>query len=260
MFFSFSLHYFQFPGHTPGPTVCISHFPPFSVFRAIFHYLQCVFLIFYDFQFSHHIPDSIVYIYHFPIFFSVSCLIPGPTVCVLYFPWISVYLPYSRSNCVHLFFTFFSFSRRYSFTIVCVSHFPWFSVFSPYSMSYSMSVSFSRILSVSCHIPGSTMCMSYFSGFSLFLAIFHVLQCTFPICHVFWVLLAIIEVKKCLWLLFRVFFFSFLTIFQVIQCFYPYFMSYSVHFTFSTFFNVSHHILGHTVSMSHFPRFSVILP
>ena len=32
------------------------NFPPFSVFFAIFHDLNCVFLIFRDFQFSCHIP------------------------------------------------------------------------------------------------------------------------------------------------------------------------------------------------------------
>ena len=33
--------------HTSRPTVCISHFPPFSVFLAIFHVKQCLCLIFH---------------------------------------------------------------------------------------------------------------------------------------------------------------------------------------------------------------------
>jgi hypothetical protein len=44
------------------------NFPPFSVFLAIFHVLKCVFLIFRDFQFSRHIPGPTVCISHFPSF------------------------------------------------------------------------------------------------------------------------------------------------------------------------------------------------
>ena len=37
--------------HNPGPRVCFSPFPTFSVFHTIFHILQCVFLIFQNCQF-----------------------------------------------------------------------------------------------------------------------------------------------------------------------------------------------------------------
>ena len=53
--FSFST-FFSFSRHIPGHARFVSNFPRFSVFFAIFHIRQCVFLIFHDIQFSHHIP------------------------------------------------------------------------------------------------------------------------------------------------------------------------------------------------------------
>jgi len=79
-------------------------FSSFSVFIALFHLLQCIFLIFHDFQFS--------------------CHIPGPTVCISHFPPFQCFSPYSRSK-------------------MFVSHFPRFSVFLSYCMSYSVNFSFS---------------------------------------------------------------------------------------------------------------------
>ena len=40
-------HVFHFSCHTPVPTMCISHFPPFSVFLTIFQVIQCLCLIFH---------------------------------------------------------------------------------------------------------------------------------------------------------------------------------------------------------------------
>jgi hypothetical protein len=99
------------------------------------------------------------------------------------------------------------------------------------------------------HIPGPSMCISHFSRFSVFLNIFHILQCAFLIFHVF-------------------------------ECFSPYSRSYSVCFSFCTFFSVflaifhvlpcefliflvcpfSRHILGPTLCVSHFPHISVFSP
>jgi hypothetical protein len=42
--------------------------------------------------------------------------------------------------------------------------------------------------------------------------------------------------------------------------FWPFSMSYHVCVSFSMFFSVSLHIPGHTVILSHFPRFSVFSP
>ena len=82
-------------------------------------------------------------------------------------------------------------------------------------------------IQISCHNPGSTVCISHISRFSLFLAIFQVLPCVFLFLHVF-------------------------------QCFSPYFMSYPVSFSFPRC-QFSHHIPGATVSNFHFLRFTVFL-
>ena len=112
--------------HIPGPTVCISYFPPFSVLLAIFQVLQCVFLIFYDFQYSRHSPGL---------------------------------------QCEFMFFHVFQcFRTYYTSYSVCNSFSKFFSVVSPYSRSYSVHFSFSTFLSVFRHIPGPTMFM--FSVFS----------------------------------------------------------------------------------------------
>ena len=78
--------------------------------------------------------------------------------------------------------------------------------------------------SVSRHIPGPTVCISHFSRFSVFLAIFQVLQCAFLIFHVF-------------------------------QCFLPYSRSYSVSVSFSMFFSFFRITPGPTVCISHFLLF-----
>ena len=81
------------------------NFSHFSVFLAIFHVLQSVFLILHDFQFSFHTL--------------------GPTVCISHFSSFSVFLPYSRSYIMHFsFFKFFSVSCHISCPTVCASHFP----------------------------------------------------------------------------------------------------------------------------------------
>jgi hypothetical protein len=115
-------------------------------------------------------------------------------------------------QCVFLIFHVFSVSRHNSRSIVCVSHFPWFLVFSPYSRSYRVHFSISMFFSVSCHIPGPrVLCL-----------IFHVFY--FPrhnpgptVC------------------------FSYFSWFSI---FFPCSRSYSVYFSFSTFFKISRHIPG----------------
>jgi hypothetical protein len=97
---------------------------------------------------------------------------------------------------------FFHFFRHNPYSRVCV--FPPFSVFptifhvlqcvffifqnchfSPYSRSDSMHFSFSTFFSVSRHNAGLTLCFSHFSRFSVFFAIFHIIQCVFLIFHDF---------------------------------------------------------------------------
>ena len=114
-------------------------------------------------------------------------------------------------------------------------------------MSWSVHLSFSKLFSVSRLFIFPIVCLSHFSRFFNFLAIFQVRKCTFLIFHVF-------------------------------QCFLPYSRSYSVHFSFLTFFGVFaifqclqcaflifyvfqffQHIPGPRVCIAHFSRFSVFL-
>jgi hypothetical protein len=222
MHFSFFM-FFSVLRHIPGPTVCVSNFPRFSVFSP------------YSRSYSVHFSYSMS--------FSVSCHIPGPTVFVYHSPHFSVFSPYSSSynvhfsfstfsvfvaifqvlQCVCFIFHFFQFSRHIPAPTVCISHFPCLSV-SPYYRSYNVCVSFSTFFS--------------------FLAIFHVLQCAFLIFHVFSVCHHITGPTV------------YVSHFPRFSVFSPYSRSYCVHFSFSTFFSVSRHIPGPTVCISHFPRFS----
>ena len=73
---SYSVHFSLFTFFSVScnipDTVCISHFPRFLVFFAIFQVKQCFCLIFHIFKFSRHIP--------------------GPTVCIFYSSHFSVFL------------------------------------------------------------------------------------------------------------------------------------------------------------------------
>ena len=125
-----------------------------------------------------------------------------------------------------LFFIFFNISRKFHYLTSVILIF--------------------RDFKFSRHIPGSTVCISHFSGFSVissffkwssgcfsfsmifsFLAIFYVVQWIFLNFPPFSVLLAIFHVLKCVFLIFRDFQFS-------------------------------RHIPGPTVCISHFSSFSVI--
>ena len=105
------------------------------------------------------------------------------------------------------------------------------------------------------------LCISHFLTFTMFLGIFHVLQSLCLLVHIFqfsrhspgptvfiphfplfWEFLVIFQVKECLC--------------PVFQFFSPYCRSYSVHFSFSTFSNISCHIPGPTVFAYNFPHFS----
>jgi len=146
--------FFNISRHISLPKECYSHFLWFSVFLpysrsyslqfsfftffsdlVIFQLLKCVFLIFHDFQFSCHIPCPRVYLSKLSNFFSFPRHISRPKVCISYFPWISVFLPYSRSYSVHFSFFTFHWFRHFSSRQGDFSHFPWFSVFLPYSKS-----------------------------------------------------------------------------------------------------------------------------
>ena len=217
------------------------------------------------------------------------------------FSTFSGVLPSSRSYIVHIsFLKFFNISHHISLPKECYSHFPWFSVFSPYSRSYSVHFSFFTFFSdfvifqvvkwmflifhdfqFSCHIPFPTVDISHFPAISVFLDIFHVLQCVFLIFHIF-SYLAIFQVLLCVFIIshvsiFRVIFHCLkcvILIFRVFQffrhipgptvCIY-YFSCFSIflvifHYKNSVIlifrdFQFSCDITGPTVSISHFSRF-----
>ena len=127
--FSFST-FFTVSRHIPGLTLSFSHFPSFSVFLAIFLFIQCLCIIFYVFQFCPHNP--------------------GPTVFISDFPRFSVFLDkFQVLLCDFLIFFLFP-------------------GLSPYSRSYSVQFSFSTLFSVSRHNPGQTVFLSHYQRFSIF--------------------------------------------------------------------------------------------
>jgi hypothetical protein len=107
-------HVFQFSCFIPGPTVCIFHFPRFSVFFF-------------------HIPGPRVWDSHFPNFLVFSQKSTSYSVHFSLSMFFRVFfLPYSRYYSLHVsFFMFFSFSHHILGHTVFVSHFPYFSGFSP---------------------------------------------------------------------------------------------------------------------------------
>ena len=116
--FSFST-FFTVSRHIPGLTLSCSHFPSFSVFLAIFLFIQCLCIIFYVFQFCPHNP--------------------GPTVFISDFPRFSVFLAIFqvlRCDFLSLSFFFFFIFQVYRYmpsSSVCSSNFHLFRCFSPYS-------------------------------------------------------------------------------------------------------------------------------
>ena len=137
---------FHVPRHNPGPTVCISHFPEFSIF----------------------LPHSMT------------------TVCISHFPPFQCFLSYSRSYSVCVSFsTFFSFLAilhvlQCAFLIIHI-----FECFSPYSRSCSVHFSFFTFFSVSRHTSRSNNVCVSFSNYFTFFAIIHVLHVYFSFSMIF---------------------------------------------------------------------------
>jgi len=204
-FLIFLVCQFFFFRHIQCPAMCVSHFPCWSVFLpysmsykvnfqfslfvsflAIFHVLQCGFLIFTFFfqcfwpfsrsysvcvSFSTFVSflatiqvlNGVYFLFHV---FTVFCHIPGPTVGVSHFALFQCFLPYFMSYHVT-----FSFSSSVSFlAIIQVLRCAFlrlhvFQFFSLYSRSYSVCVSFSTFFTVSRHISVPTVCVSHFSRF-----------------------------------------------------------------------------------------------
>ena len=121
-------HVFQVSLHTPGSTVCISHFPSFSVFLPTFPVLQCVshfsrisnssanfrsynvhfsFSMFFRFLAIFHFLQCAFLIFHL---LKVFCHIPRPTVCISHSPCYSVFLNFFHViQCFYLISMFFQY-------------------------------------------------------------------------------------------------------------------------------------------------------
>jgi len=180
----------------------------FSVFLTIFQVIQCLCLIFHVFRFSRHNL--------------------GPTVCISNFSRFSLFLTiFQVLQCVflilHVFPCFSPYYRSYhDFIIFLVCQFS-----RPIKVLECVFLIF-HVFQFSRHITGPNVFISHFSRFSVFLAIFQVIQCLCLIFHIFQ--------------FFRqnpgpiVF-----LIIQVFHRFSPYSRSYSVCFSFCTFFSVSCH-------------------
>ena len=165
----------------------ISHFSRFSVFFAILQVIQCLCLIFHVFSFLTKI-QVLQCVFHIVHAFTLSLHIPSHTVFVSHFPNFSVLLPQIQSlQCVFLIFKVFHIFLPYSmsYSMFLISHvfqcfspyfmlyyvsffFPRLSVVLPYSRFYSVQFSFFTVFSVSCHIPGHILFVSYFPRFSFF--------------------------------------------------------------------------------------------
>ena len=204
---------------------------------------------------------------HFSIsmIFNVYRHFPGPTVCISHFPRNSVFLLFLGSKvsvtyflgifsflalfqvlqCAFLFFYFFHcflpYSRSY---IVCVSFYTFFSSLSIVQVLQCVFLIF-HLFTLSRHIPCPTVCVSNFSRLPVFSQNYNFYSEHFSL-FMFFSFLAIFYVLQCVCLLFHVFQFS-----RHTPC------PYSVLFSFSTFFQYSRHIPGPTMSISHFPIFSV---
>jgi hypothetical protein len=197
--------------------VFASHFPCFTVFSPYSRSsLVCVssFMFFWFLDLSKVLEFAFLIFY---VFFSISLHIQNPKVSITHFSRFPFLLPYSRSCSVCVSFsTFFCILSKFQVLQYKFLIFHEFHYFLPYSRSYSEHFSVSTFFSVSCHIPAHTLFVSHFPRFSGF-----VFLCFF----------AIIQVLQC----------AFHT-FPSISVFLPYSSSYSVNFTFSTFYSVFHHI------------------
>jgi hypothetical protein len=265
---SYSLHFYFFTLFTVSIfKVCVSHFPRFSFSFEKIYVLLWVFLIFHFFS-SQSTSYSVCF--SFCTFFSVSRHIYVLSCEFLIFLIFQSFIPHFISYHVSFYFSsFFSFLAIFQ---VC---------------SYSVQFSFFLFFSVSRHIPGPTVGISHFSRYSVFLTTFQVIQCLCLIFHFFQfshhipcptvcistfscfsLFLSIFQVLQCVSLIFHVFQLfrqnpgpiCIFHIFHVFHCFSSKCRSYSVCFSFCTFFRVSYHILCPTMWVSHFPHLSVFSP
>ena len=126
--------------------------------------------------------------FSFSTFLSVSRHFPRPTMRVSHITCLSFYSPYSSSYSVCVSFSTFSdFIDIFQVLHCAFLTLYIFQSFLPYSRSYSVRFSFYTLFfRFSRNIPDPKVCVSHYSRFSVFLAIFQVLPCEFLIflvCH-----------------------------------------------------------------------------
>ena len=207
----------------------VSHFPRFSVLspKSRSYILYFSYLTF--FTVSRYIPRPNRLVFFLHVFQCFSPYFMYYHVSFSFSSFVSFLAKFQVLECVCNIFHVFQFSHHnpgptmcvsfYTFisflsilqVLPCFSHFPLLSVFSKYSRSYSVCFSFS----------------TFFRFFTIFL----VLQCAFLTLLSFSVLLDIFQVIQC-----------FSIIFHVFSVFLPQSRSYSVYFSYLSFFTVSCHI------------------
>jgi hypothetical protein len=199
------------------------------VFFTILQVKQCLCLIFHIFQFSHHIKGPTVCIFHFSRFLSTSRHIPGHLDFVSHFPCFSLFLALTQvpTVCIYHFSRFPLFLHIFQVLLGVILILQVFQCFSQWTRSQHVNFSF--------------------SSFVICLAIIQVLQCVFLIFNVF-------QCSPHIPVLPGEFF-----IFHICH-FYRHFPGPTV-FEWLSFYDcqVSCHMPGTTVHMSHFSRFSVFL-
>jgi hypothetical protein len=147
MHFSF-FNFFKVSRPIPDPTACVSHFPSFCVFLAIFQVKQFLCVIFHVFHFFSPYSRSYSVYFSFFTFFTLSIFQVLPCVFLI----------------LHVFQCFLRYSRFYHVSF----SFSTFSVLLPCSRSYSMHFIVFYFFSVSRHLLGPTVFVSHFVHFPLF--------------------------------------------------------------------------------------------
>ena len=117
-FFTFS----RVSCHISCPSVCFSFSMIFSILATL-HVLQCAFLSFHVFHFSRHNPDPTVCISHFPrfsVFLNIFQVLPY--LCHIFLVFFSFLVIIQVLQCAFLFFhKFHCYSPYFKSYVVCFS-------------------------------------------------------------------------------------------------------------------------------------------
>ena len=166
--FSFSID-FQFSRHGPGPTVCLSLFPRFWVFLAIFQAKQCLCSIFHVFQWflpysmSYYVSFSFSSFDIFLAIFQVLKWVCIPFHVFQFFQHILVPVVWIS----HSFFSFSSFIAIFHVLQCAFLIFHPFQFFSTYSRSYSVYLILKNLKFFFAHSRFYNVHFSFFKFFSV---------------------------------------------------------------------------------------------